>query len=169
LGGGLAGYADVILIPERPFSRAELVAHVSREKHRGKRGLIIVASEGAAAAGESVQVAHRVPGSPEPDRYGGIAESLARWLEKECSWEARHVVLGHLQRSRSPTTTDRFLTLAMGVEAARMVADKAWGLAAVYREGRVQRAPIDDLMKPARRVTPDHRWVKMAQALGIFI
>ncbi len=169
LGGGLASYAEAILIPERPFERAKLLEFVRAHKNRGRRGLLIVASEGAAAEGEDVKVALRVPGSPQAERYGGIAEALARWLDRETGWEARHVVLGHLQRARHPTTTDRFLTLAMGVEVARMAFEGAWGQAAVYREGRVQRAAVDELMGPPRLVTPDHRWVKLAQALGTFI
>lgn len=169
LGSGLASYADAILIPERGFSKKKLVDYVLSRKNQGQRGLVIVVAEGAAAEGESPTVAFTVEGSPEKERFGGIAQSLSRWLEAETGWESRHVVLGHLQRSRSPTTTDRFLTLAMGIEAARMVMDSAWGQAVVYRNGLVQRAPVTDLMKPARRVDPNHRWVQFAQQLGIFI
>jgi 6-phosphofructokinase len=169
LGGGLTSYADAILIPERPFDKTKLMQFIKSRLASGQRGLVICVSEGASAIGEDVQVAHTVAGAPQAERYGGIAQSLARWVEKETEREGRHVVLGHLQRSRPPTVTDRFLTLAMGVEVGRMIADKAWGNAAVYREGRVQRAPITDLMQPPRLVTPDHRWVKMAQAVGIFI
>ena len=169
LGGGLASYADAILIPERPFERAQLAAYLREKKNSGRRGLVMVASEGAAAKGESASIAFRVEGSPQAERYGGLAESLARWIEKETGWESRHVVLGHLQRSRPPTTTDRFLTLAMGAEVARMVLENDWHKAVVYRQGRVTRAPLEDVMKPARLVAPDHRWVKMVQALGTFI
>jgi ATP-dependent phosphofructokinase / diphosphate-dependent phosphofructokinase len=168
LGGGLASYADVILIPERPFSRESLLKFVLERKSR-QRGLLIAVSEGARAQGENVTVARRVEGSPEPDRYGGIATALARWIEESAHWEARPVVLGHLQRSSHPTTTDRFLTVAMGVEVSRMVSEKAWGQAVVYRAGRVERAPVTDLMGPARRVDSDHRWVRLAQELGLFI
>ncbi|HVK61888.1 MAG TPA: ATP-dependent 6-phosphofructokinase [Bdellovibrionales bacterium] len=169
LGGGLASYADVILLPERPFSRAKLAEFIRSKKADGRRGLIIVASEGAIAEKEEASIAFRVEGSPQAERFGGFSERLARWVEKECDWETRHVVLGHLQRSRPPTTTDRFLTLAMGVEVSRMVADSDWGKAVVYREGRIKRAPISDLMKPPKLVAPDHRFVQLAQALGIFI
>jgi len=169
LGGGLAAYADAILLPERPFARTVFLNFIQQQKARGKRGLLVVVAEGAAAQGESAQVAFRVSASPQPDRYGGIAESLARWVEREAGWEARHVVLGHLQRSRVPTVTDRFLTLSMGVEVAQMVKEGAWGQAVVYRQGRVRRAPITDLMQAAKLVDPNHRWVQMAQALGIFI
>lgn len=169
LGGGLASYADVILIPERPFSRSKLKEFLSARKQVGRRGLLIVASEGVAAEGEEASIAFRVAGSPQAERYGGFAERLARWIEDETGWEARHVVLGHLQRARHPTTTDRFLTLAMGVEVARMVAENDWNKAVVYRDGKVTRAPLSDIMKPARLVTTEHRWVQLAQALDIFI
>lgn len=170
LGGGLSSFADVILIPERPFDRQSLVAYVNDKKiNKKKRGLIVVVAEGANAMGEDPIVAFRVPGSPQAERYGGIAQVLARWLEHETGWESRHVVLGHLQRSHHPTTTDRFLTASMGVEAARMVLENAWGQAVVYRSGQICRAPLSDIMQPARLVDPEHRWVKLAQALGIFI
>jgi len=169
LGGGLAAYSDVILIPERPFNRAALLDFVLQKKAQGRRELMVVAAEGAAARGELASVAFKVDQAPQQERFGGFAFQLARWLEEQTEWEARHVVLGHLQRARPPTTTDRFLTSFMGVEAARMCLEEAWGQAVVYRQGRVCRAPITDLMKPARLVEPEHRWVKQAQALGIFI
>ncbi|MGZ3690413.1 MAG: 6-phosphofructokinase, partial [Pseudobdellovibrio sp.] len=169
LGGGLASYADAILIPEREFDRAELKKFILKKKEMGLRGLIIVASEGARAKSEAASVAFEVKDSPQKERFGGFGEKLARWIEQETGWESRHVVLGHLQRARQPTTTDRFLTMAMGVEVSRMVHEGAWNQAAVYRQGRIMRAPIDDLMKPPKLVTDDHRWVLLARALGIFI
>jgi 6-phosphofructokinase len=169
LGGGLAGYADAILIPERPFSREKLLGFVRQKQNSQQRDLIIVIAEGAAAEGEDPTVAFRVEDSPQADRYGGAAQRLAQWLEQQTRWEARYVVLGHLQRARKPTLTDQFLTQGMGVEAARMVLEKAWGHAVVYRSGKVTRAPLADFMRPARRVDPEHRWVQAAIALGIFI
>jgi ATP-dependent phosphofructokinase / diphosphate-dependent phosphofructokinase len=169
LGGGLASYADVILLPERPFSRKNLLEFVRRKKSEGRRELMIVVSEGAMAEQETAQVAFRVEGSPEAERYGGIAQSISRWLEKETGWESRHVVLGHLQRARAPTVTDRFLTMTMGVTAARLVLEEKWQQAVVYREGRILEAPVTDLMKPVRKVAAEHRWVKMAQAIGLYI
>jgi ATP-dependent phosphofructokinase / diphosphate-dependent phosphofructokinase len=169
LGGGLASYADAILLPERPFSREELLTFLKKKQSEGRRGLMIVASEGTAARGESASVAFRVSGSPQAERYGGFAEGLSRWIETETGWESRHVVLGHLQRARHPTTTDRFLTLSMGAEVAEMVKDDDWDKAVVYRQGRVMRAPISDLMKPPRLVPPDHRWVKIAESMQVFI
>lgn len=169
LGGGLASYADAILIPELPYDEAALFAYLNEKQKAGKRGLVIAISEGAHAIGSEAVVALRVKDSPQAERFGGIAERLARKIEGALNWESRHVVLGHLQRSRPPTTTDRFLTLAMGVKAAQLALERKSGLAAVYKNGLVQEAPISEFMKPARRVEPDHRWIKMAKSLGIFI
>lgn len=169
LGGGLASYADAILLPERPFDKKALLEFIESKRQEQRRELMIVVSEGASAKGENATVAFEVPGSPQKERFGGIAFSLARWIESQTGWETRHVVLGHMQRARHPTTTDRFLTEFMGVEAARMALEGAWGQAVVYRQGRITRAPLNDLMQPPKLVDADHRWVKCAQALGIFI
>lgn len=169
LGGGLASYGDVILIPEQKVKRESLLERVKSIKAKGRRGMVMVVSEGFAFENEDATVAFKVAGSPQPERLGGIAEKLARWIEQESGWEARHVVLGHLQRSRPPTVTDRFLTLAMGVEAARMAHEGAWNQAVTYRQGQVGRAPLGDLMQPPRLVTTDHRWLKLAQSLGLFV
>ncbi len=168
LGGGVASYADVILIPERPFSRTELLTFIRRKQGK-QRGLMVVISEGARASGEDASIAFSVAGSPQAERFGGAAYLLSRWIEKQTDWESRHVVLGHLQRSAYPTTTDRFMTASMGVEVARMVLEGSWDQAVVYREGRIVRAPITDLMGAPRLVEPGHRWVQLALALGGFI
>lgn len=168
LGGGLAAYSDAILIPERPFDRTELLNFI-KQKQKSMRGLLITVSEGCRAAGEEASVAFKVANSPQQERFGGFAQSLARWIEDSTGWESRHVVLGHLQRSRHPTTMDRFLTLSMGVELAKMVKEQAWGQAVIYRDGKIKRAPIVDMMKPARLVPQNHEWVRMAQDLGLFI
>lgn len=168
LGGGLASYADAILVPERPVSREALKKYLLELK-KTRRGAMVVVGEGASFEGESARVAFRVEGSMQADRFGGIAQEISRWIEKETAWESRHVVLGHLQRSRHPTTTDRFMTAAMGVEVGRMVVENDWGKAVVMRNGLITRAPLADIMKPARHVDENHRWVKVAQSMGIFI
>jgi len=168
LGGGLSSYADMILIPERPFSREVLLQEILNRR-KEKEAMMVVVSEGAHAEGESPNVALMVKGSPQEERYGGIAERLARWTEKETGWESRHVVLGHLQRSHAPTTTDRFLTMGMGVQAARLAIEQNWNKAVVYRNGRIHFAPITDIMGDARCVPEGHRWVELAKSLGIYI
>ncbi len=169
LGGGLASYADAILIPERPFIEEKLLEYLEMHRKAGARGLVLSVAEGAHAIGSTASVAHFVPDSPQPERFGGIAERLARLFEDRIGWESRHVVLGHLQRSRQPTTTDRFLTLAMGVLAAKLALAKRAGSAVVYRDGQVRESQISEFMKAPRLVSADHRWVEMAKSVGIFI
>ncbi|MGZ3769382.1 MAG: 6-phosphofructokinase [Bdellovibrio sp.] len=168
LGGGLASYADAILLPEIPFKIDKLVEHLKQQLTK-KRGLVIAVAEGAKPIGEEATVAFRVEGSPQAERYGGIAQKLSKIVEKEMGLEARQVVLGHLQRAEQPTTTDRFLTLAMGVQVAKEALQRRWRQAVVYRDGKVTMAPLEDLMGPPRLVAKDDRWLQLTQALGIFV
>lgn len=168
LGGGMASYADMIFIPERPYKEEDILKFV-RTKQKEKRGMVIVMAEGAAPLGGGATVAFHVEGSPQQERLGGVSQVFSAWLERETDWESRAVILGHLQRSEAPTPTDRFLTLAMGVQAAQLAQSKQWGTAVVFRGGQVMTAPITDLMQPPRLVGKDDRWVKMAEAVGIYI
>ncbi len=168
LGGGLAAYADAILIPERPFSREKLKKYLTDKHASGMRGMVIVISEAATAESEDAVFTKR-DGAIHTVRYGGVAERLSKWIEENTPWEARYVVLGHLQRSHVPTTTDRFLTASLGTLAARLAIEKKWNRAVVYREGRVLDAPLSDIQGSPRMIDPNHRWVKLCQSLGIFI
>jgi len=169
LGGGLASLADAILIPERPYSNEKFLNFLNEKKKSGQRGLVLVVSESAHSENEKPIVAFQVKDSVQRERFGGIAEHLARWIEKQISWEARHVVLGHLQRSRAPTTTDRFLTAALGVKAAKLALESRWNSAVVYREGLVRSVALSEIQGAPRIITTDHRWVRLAQSLEIFI
>jgi ATP-dependent phosphofructokinase / diphosphate-dependent phosphofructokinase len=167
LGGGMASMADAILIPERPLNLDNFKKFLE-EKHESQRGIIVVAAEGATLESDVKRELDKSGASVMVSDYG-IGERLAKWTEEEINWEARHIVLGHLQRGHPPTTTDRFLTTAMGIVAARLAHKNEWGKAAVFKNGQVMSVSIDSIMGQARNITPDHRWVKMAQALGIFI
>jgi ATP-dependent phosphofructokinase / diphosphate-dependent phosphofructokinase len=167
LGGGMASMADAILIPERPIDLKSFKKFLQK-KHKTQRGIIVVVSEGATLEAHVKRELDKSGASVMVSDYG-IGERLSRWVEAEINWEARHVVLGHLQRSHPPTTTDRFLTTSMGIVAARMAHKGNWGMAAAYKGGQVTQVPIESFMGPARNVDPEHRWVKMAQALGIYI
>ena len=167
LGGGMASMADAILIPERPLDLHTFKTFLE-EKHKNQRGIIVVASEGTTLEEKVKRELDKSGGSVMVSDYG-IGERLSKWIEEEIQWEARHVVLGHLQRSHQPSTTDRFLTTAMGIVAARLAHRGEWGKAASFKNGQVTPVPIESMMGEPRNVDPEHRWVKMAQALGIYI
>ena len=168
LGGGLASYADAILIPERPFSLEELKKFLV-DKRKRKKALLIAVAEGAHPIGEDVVFLSRSRDSNKNDRLGGIAEQLATWVEDGTGLECRHIVLGHLQRSHNPTTTDRLLTLNMGVRAAHLAIKESWGQAVVYRNGDIHNVPIHEIMGAPRLVPEGHAWIRKAHDLGIFI
>lgn len=169
LGGGMAGYADGILIPEKPFDLTALKETILHKRAEGKRGLIIAVAEGAYPMGQTAKVLFTVPSSPEASRLGGISEYLARWCDREMEEESRHVVLGHLQRAQPPTTVDRFLTLAMGTMVGNLVKESAWGRAVAYKGGTVVAVPLEDFMGSPRLIQANHPWLAMAQSVGIFI
>jgi len=169
LGGGLAGYADGILIPEKPFDFNQLKDFIMSKRAEGKRGLIIAVAEGAHPQGKSAKVSFTVSNSPEAVRLGGIAEYLARWCDSEMEEESRHVVLGHLQRAEPPTTVDRFFTLSIGTMVGSLVQQSAWGQAVSYKNGQVVAVPIEDFMGPPRLISLDHPWLSIAKSVGIFV
>lgn len=169
LGGGLAGYADGILIPEKPFKLAALKEYILNKRREGKRGLIFAVAEGAYPEGQTPKVAFKVAGSPEAARLGGVAEFLARWSDQEMEEESRSVVLGHLQRAKAPTNADLLLTLAMGAEVGRLVADRKWGYAVSFKAGKVTTVPLVEFVGPPRIVHLGHPWIEMAKSLGLFV
>lgn len=169
LGGGMASYADAILIPERPYDPDAFLQFLKQKKADGQRGIICVVAEGARAREGEVHVDHVVEDSPQQERFGGIAKYLARWVEEETGEEARHTVLGHLQRGEAPTATDRFLTLTIGTVVAKLVVEQKWGMGVAYRKGIVKPVPLTDFMRAPKLIHDSHRWLKTSQAVGIFV
>ncbi len=120
LEAGLAGGADVILLPEIAYT-VEAVAACCREREQRRRLTLICIAEGAAPAGGAMTVAERIASSPDPVRLGGVAHALRAQLQPHVSSEVRATVLGHVQRGGSPTPFDRVLATHYGVQAATMV------------------------------------------------
>lgn len=167
IGGGIASYADAILIPEQKFD-AKSFKEFLLEKKKNSRGLVMIAAEGVVLDEGVKRKKDKSGASVKVDDYG-IGHRLMRWIEREVGWESRCVVLGHLQRSRMPTTTDRFLTTAMGAKAAHLAIKGEWGSAVIYKDGKVTSDSLDVIMGHPRLVAKDHKWVKIARALGIYI
>ena len=139
---GIAGGATVILVPELPFDIDE-VCEVLRHRHeRGRYASIVVVAEGAEPREGTLEVPAR-----EIDRYGharlaGIAHLIAPAIEQRTGFETRVVLLGHVQRGGTPNAYDRVLSTRYGLAAIDAVHDKAWGEMVVYREMRIERAPL---------------------------
>jgi phosphofructokinase-like protein len=158
---GVAGGADVILIPEVPFD-IEKVAELIRQRHaRGRYFSIVVAAEGAKFA-TNLQSADgslvvQALGKDEfgHERLGGIGNVLAHEIEKRTGFETRSVVLGHIQRGGSPSSFDRVLATRYGLGAIDMVHRGEWGKMAALRGNKIVSVPLAEAIASNRKVDPE--------------
>ena len=166
LHSGLAGSADVILIPEIPFSVEKVCEKVLARSRAGRNFSIIVVAEGAfPVGGETSILGESLPG--QAVRVGGVADALARAVQAQTGKEARSLVLGHLQRGGQPTGYDRFLATRFGGAAVRAVADGKWGHMMALQSPNIVAIPIEEALREIKRVDPNHDSVLTARAMGI--
>jgi 6-phosphofructokinase 1 len=163
---GIAGGADVILIPEFPLTVEEACDEIRRRHSRGKDFSIVVVSEGwelTFASGDG-QMIHRGAGVDEFGhvRLGGVGEALAREIEERTGFETRVTVLGHVQRGGSPTPRDRVLATRFGLKAADLVADRRFGRMAALRGDGIVDVPLADAV--AELKTVPREWYDVARA-----
>jgi len=123
---GMAASADIILVPEKPIDIDEVCALLKRNRDKGKLYNIVAVSEGAKLE-ETEVTKDKTKDAFGNIKLGGIAERLAKIIEKKTGYETRHVVLGHLQRGGSPSAFDRILGTRYGVKAAELVLKKNFG------------------------------------------
>jgi ATP-dependent phosphofructokinase / diphosphate-dependent phosphofructokinase len=161
LESGVAGGADVILIPEIPYSVERIAEKVREREAHGRRFSIVVVAEGARAAGGEPSFAD------DSGRYGGIAERIATQISEATGKETRSLVLGHIQRGGSPIAYDRNLALRFGAAAVRCIRDGRMGTM-VALQGQVIRAvPLLDAVHDLKRVAPDADLLVAGRQLGI--
>ena len=166
LQSGIAGGADVILIPEIPFHVDRVAAKIRDREARGRKFSIVVVAEGARAAGED-EVYREAPGKAAEGRLGGIGERVASNINRITGKESRVVVLGHLQRGGSPTPFDRLLASACGAGAVRAIADGKFGHLVAWRDNDVVTVPLERAIRELKRVPPSHFLIRVARDLGI--
>jgi phosphofructokinase-like protein len=154
LHSGLAGGANVILVPERPFSIDDVVKYVE-SRFATQYSPIIVVAEGAVPAH-----GHEMLSSGGVDafghvRLGGIGQWLANEIETRTGKESRAVVLGHVQRGGTPTAYDRVLATRFGLHAIDAVHDRDWGMMVAVRGTDIVRVPIEEAIKELKTVPPE--------------
>ncbi|GIK71594.1 MAG: ATP-dependent 6-phosphofructokinase 3 [Chloroflexota bacterium] len=187
LGAGLAGGADVILIPELPYD-VQVVAEAIRQRQRRGAGFSIVAvSEGALSKEDaealSNAAAEKAAAKEENDkkkkeraaaRLAKLAETmqdktlrLSRQLEQLTGLESRVTILGHLQRGGTPSAADRLLATRLGTTCAELIDRGVFGVMVAARGERAEPVPLEEVVGKVKLVPPDHPWIKTARDIGV--
>ncbi|TMF26522.1 MAG: ATP-dependent 6-phosphofructokinase [Chloroflexi bacterium] len=155
--GGLAGGADLILIPEIPVTSDDVVRTMKRRRAMGDPDILVVVSEAVEIKGLEAETA------VDRDAFGhvrldqrAIGAILARDIEQRTGLEARQVVLGHLQRGGSPTAIDRLRATRFGNAAVDLVEAGRSGVLPVQRAGRIETATLADAVRETRRLSDDY-------------
>jgi 6-phosphofructokinase 1 len=165
LWGGIAGGANVVLLPEIPFSFEKIAEFINRRDAQGHHSTLVVVAEGACLPdGELVTVDANCGGEV---RLGGIGEQVASRLQKLTGKDARPCVLGHLQRGGSPTALDRILGMRFGVMAVKLAEEGAFGRMVSYQSYHVSSVLIEEAVHQLRLVEPESELVQAAKAVGI--
>lgn len=164
LEGGIAGGADVILLPEIPFSLDNVVASIKARKAKGQREILVVVSEGAKLADELILLDEKTKGEV---RLGGIGKVIAGKLEDATGIETRACVLGHTQRGGSPCAYDRILGVRFGSYAVELIERGMFSYMVALKGTKMTPVLIEEAVKTLKLVEPDCQMVRTARDLGV--
>jgi 6-phosphofructokinase 1 len=167
LHGGLSGGADIILIPEIPFSWDKVYKKIRERQLMGKRFSLVCVAEGAKPIDGEMVIKGTDRKRTDPVQLGGIGAVVAANIEKNTGRETRVTVLGHLQRGGSPTPYDRILATKFGAFAIEMAAEKKFGRMVALKGAEIKNVKIEDAILKQKLVKPDNQSVKTAKAVGI--
>lgn len=164
LYGGIAGGADVILLPEIEFTLEDIVRKVELLKALGQREIIVVVSEGAKIGGKLLTLDEETKGEV---RLGGIASFLSTKLETITGIETRYCVLGHIQRGGSPIPFDRVLGVRCGAKAIDLIEEGKFGETVALHRVDMVSMPIEEAVRTLHIVDSQSQLVKAAREIGI--
>lgn len=169
LESGIAGSADVILIPEIPYDINKIKDKIDERKKEGKLFTIIVVAEGAKPKDGEVVVSKIVADSPDPIRLGGIGNKLAEDLEKLIKdHEVRCTVLGHIQRGGNTSTYDRILSTRYGVAAVKLIEEGKFGQMVCLKGDTISSDSLENVIgQKNKQVSEDGELVQIAKKIGI--
>jgi ATP-dependent phosphofructokinase / diphosphate-dependent phosphofructokinase len=168
LESGIAGSADVILLPEIPYDLEKIVDKINDRSKRGKVFSIIVVAEGAKSKDGDVIISKIVEDSPDPIRLGGVASKLAFDLERLVKdHEIRSTVLGHLQRGGNASTYDRLLSTRYGVAAVDLINEGKFGNMVCLKGNEISYDALENVIGKTKNVDPNGDIVRVARSIGI--
>jgi 6-phosphofructokinase 1 len=155
LHSGLAGGADVILIPERPFDINEVVRLIRRRHSRGRYFSIVVAAEGATPQEGTLEVMGGDKDEFGHERLGGVGQLLEREIGERTGFETRATVLGHIQRGGTPTAFDRVLATRLGLAAVDAAHEGRWGTMPALKGTKIRLVALSEAVADLRTVPPE--------------
>jgi phosphofructokinase-like protein len=165
LHAGVAGGADVILVPEIPFSYDSICAAIEARERRGRKFTVVVVAEGAREKGRDFVTSGEAKQGEA--KLGGIGAVVTAELERRTGKETRCCVLGHLQRGGGPSTFDRVLCSIFGAEAVERIAAGEFGTMVAYQGSQVTAIPIAEAVGKSKTVSPEGGLARTARALGV--
>lgn len=165
LYAGIAASADVVLIPEIPFSYDSIVEKIKQREAKGRHYTMIVVAEGAKEKDGEIVTKGKSVG--QQVQLGGIADRVANVLSERTGKESRSVVLGHLQRGGSPSTYDRLISLRFGAAAIRCVQEHDFNKLVVLQDNELRRIPITSIAGKMKSVPLESDTVQTARDIGI--
>jgi ATP-dependent phosphofructokinase / diphosphate-dependent phosphofructokinase len=165
LWGGIAGGADVILLPEIPFDLGKVADFIRQRDAQGYHSTLVVVAEGASMPDQGLVTLDA--NTAGEIRLGGIGEQVARQLQTLTGKDTRACTLGHLQRGGAPTALDRILGMRFGVKAVKLAEEGGFGRMVSYQSYHVDSVPIEEAVNKLRLVQPDGEVVQAAKAIGI--
>ena len=166
LYSGVAGGADVILIPEIPYDLEKVAQRIRERDQMGARFSIVVAAEGAKPIGGKATLLKEAEGA-FVERLGGVAAVVAAQLEKPTGKETRSVVLGHLQRGGAPTSFDRMLATRFGARAVELLLEGTFDHMVAFHPPDIVGVPLADIVGKTRTIPPDFDVLRTAKAMGV--
>jgi ATP-dependent phosphofructokinase / diphosphate-dependent phosphofructokinase len=162
ISAGIAGGADVILIPEIPYTIANLCECIRNRQSQGKNYSLIIVSEAVKTeTGEMLEIGR--------NRYGGIGQYLAEQIATASGAETRVTILGHVQRGGTPSPLDRLVASAFGVAAVDLIAEEKFDRMVAWQRREVMDVPIEQAISRYCAVNPNSSLVKTARGLGIYL
>ena len=169
LHAGIAGGADIVLIPEIPYDIDKVVEAIQKRAKSGKRFTILAVAEGAISKEEAKLSKKEFKKKMEADakKFPSVSYKIANEIQKATGLELRVTVPGHTQRGGSPCAYDRVLSTRLGSHAAKLIMEEQYGYMVGIVNGKVKKVPLEECAGKLKGVSPDDQTVKDAKRIGI--
>ena len=167
LHAGIAGGADIILLPEIPYDIQKVIAKIEEREKNGSRFTIIAVAEGAISQKDAALSKKEYKDKMKKYPFPSVSYEVAAAIQEKTGREVRVTVPGHMQRGGSPCPYDRVFASRLGSEAGRMILDGDYGFMVGYRNREIVRVPLEEVAGKLKTVSPDASIVKEAKLLGI--